>query len=671
MLKYGASYYPEHRSAEEMEKELVLLKESGMNVVRMGEFAWCKFEPTDGIFDFTWMDEAIDRLGNIGIDTVLCTPTACPPAWMIEKYPDILYVDNTSFTRPFGGRRHYCYSNRIYREYSRKIAEAMSKHYKDNPYVIGYQIDNELAQESTGRCHCEHCRGEFQKWLQKKYESIENLNEKWGTIFWGQTYQHFAQINMPIASIEVGTKDPIYAYFDNPSLRLDYERFCSEENIQYQEVQVKALRKYTDKIITTNATGLATNSINYYEAFKNLDVYGYDEYPSFRSENLSSFAMSFARGIKNKKFWLLEYQSGGGHGLRGSGRLQPYPGALEQAAIHAFSSGAELLAHFQFRTFLIGAEQLNYAILDADGIPRRRYFEVQKAASNLKKLQPMLENSKIENKVAICFDYDTYWALKIKPINQKDFDYTAFIREIYNTFVSLGIGADIVSYENSFDKYKLLIVPTPFVMRESFKSKLKDYVKKGGKLVSTFLAGAKNEFNTGMFEALPCGMTDLFGIRVGEVEPVTSETISRISMSLGGHKLEGSNKSWTEVLELEGAEIIGSYEDTFRKGEAFASRNSYGNGKAYYLGTAFEGQLLKEVLNNLSEECGISKVPFKIQEGMEIIKRSYKDKEIFCIFNFHHGEISMELNKKYRELISDVEITGEIKIAARGYVILI
>lgn len=670
MIRYGVSYYPEHRSAEEMEKELLLLKESGMNVVRMGEFAWCKFEPRDGVFEFTWMDEAIEKMAGIGIDTILCTPTACPPAWLIEKYPEILYVDNRGFTRPFGGRRHYCYNNPIYRKYSERIAEEMARHYKDNPHVIAYQIDNELAQESTGRCHCDYCKGKFQKWLENKYKTIENLNERWGTIFWGQTYDHFGQINMPIATIEVGAEDPIYAYYDNPSLRLDYERFCSESNIEYQEIQRRALRKHTDVIITTNATGVATNSINYYESFKDLDVYAYDDYPSFRAQRLGSFAMAFARGVKNKNFWLLEYQSGGGHGLRGTGRLQPYPGALQQAAIHAFASGADLVAHFQFRTFLIGAEQLNYAIVDADGIPRRRFYEVKQAASDLKVLNDYLEKSKIINKVAICFDYDAYWALKIKPINEGVFDYVKYSREIYNTFVSMGIGVDVVSYNNELDNYDLVIVPTPFVMEEGFKNRLKDYVRNGGKLVTTFLAGAKNEDNVGMFESLPCGLTDLFGIRVGEVEHVTNETVSQVRINIGGHTAEGSNKYWTEVLEPVGAEVIGVYADTFRKGQALVSKNPYGKGYAYYIGTGFDSELLKTFLEGLAAECGIQGLPFKIGNGMEVIKRNMDGKEIYCIFNFLHSEVTLQLDSTYREILSNKELSGQIKIGPRGYMFL-
>jgi len=669
-MRYGVSYYPEHKEPHELEHDIALIKESGFNFVRMGEFAWCKFEPVEGRYEFDWLDEVIERLGKSGVYTVVCTPTACPPAWLVEKHPEVLYKDNRGFVRPFGGRRTYCYNNPVYREYSRKIAEEIGKHYGNNPYVLGFQIDNELAQESTGRCHCDVCKENFWNWLEKKYETIDNLNKKMGTIFWGQTYNHFRQINMPINTIEVGTYEPIYAYFDNPSLRLDYERFCSESITEYQDIQTEALRKYTDKIITTNATGLATNSINYYESFKNLDVYAFDYYPSLRDLEINSFPYAFARGILNKDFWLLEFASGGGHGLRGAGRLQAYPGAMKQSVIHAFASGAELVAHFQFRTFPYGAEQLNYAIVDADGIPRRRYFEVKDAAHDLKLLENILENSKVKNQVAICVYYDVLWALKIKPINQESFDYLKFCTEIYNELIALGIGADVISYNHNLEEYKAVIIPTPFVMSDEFKARVKEYVKKGGILLSTFLTGVKNIHNTGINESLPCGLTDLFGIVVAEVEPVFERTVSAIELKTKTGKITGKNKYWTEVLESNGAEFIGIYEDSFRKGLGVISKNTYGKGKAYYLGTGIDSGLLSGLLKDVIEEGKVERVPFTVPEGVEIITREYQGRKVYCIFNFLKTDVFIQAEGNYTNIITNKTVDKDIKIEPKGYVFL-
>ena len=666
-MKYGVSYYPEQKKKEEIKRDIELMVESGINIVRMGEFAWCRFEPKEGIFCFDWLDDVVEELGMAGIDSIICTPTACPPAWLVEKHPDILYVDNRNVTRPFGGRRDCCYNNPVYREYSRIIAEETGKHYGSNPYVYAFQVDNELAQEGTGRCHCKCCRDKFTAWLKQKYGTIENLNEKMGTIFWGQEYDHFGQINMPINTIEYGTKEEILHYFENPSLRLEYERFCSESIIEYQNIQYEALKKHTDKIVTTNGTGLATNSINYYKAFEKLDNYAFDFYPSLRHGQISSFPYAFARGVKNMNFWLLEFVSGGGHSLRGTGRLQPYPGAMRQAVLHAFCSGADLVAHFQFKTFPYGAEQLNYSIVNIDGIKRRLFYEMKDTAADVRKMEDMLKNSVIKNSVAICFDYDTLWALKIKPVNDREgFDYLLFCGRFYDTLAGMGVGADVISFNHSLDGYAMVILPAPVIMDEEHKERLKAYVKNGGVLVSTFLTGIKDRYNTGIPDSLPCGLTDLFGIRVGEVEPVFPDTMEKVALTLGNEKIYGTNLYWTEVLEPFGAEMIGVYSESFRVGRGVISSNRFGAGKAFYLGTALDDHSFKKLLGYLLKESNIEKAPVRFEPGVEVIQRQYNGDTFYCIFNFLKRETRVVLDGTYIDCLNGGVFEGEIP--AKGFV---
>ena len=669
-MKYGVSYYPEHKDQAEIGHDIALMKELGVNLARMGEFAWCKFEPREGEYDFAWLDPVIEQLGENGIQTIVCTPTACPPAWLVEKHPEILYVDNRGVARPFGGRRHYCYNNPVYREYSRRIAEAVAAHYGDNPYVYAFQIDNELAQEGTGRCRCPVCREKFQRWLEAKYGTITELNRRMGTIFWGQVYDHFGQIHPPVNTIEPNTAQAIPAYFENPSLRLDFERFCSESNIEYQNIQRDAIKAYTDKPTTTNATGLATNSIDYYRAFQNLDVYAFDYYPNLREGMISSFPYAHARGVCNKDFWLLEFVSGGGHGLWGSGRLQPYPGALRQAAVHAFAAGAYLVAHFQFSTFPFGAEQLNYAIVDIDGIPRRRFYEMQAAAKDLRQLGLTLKNSYFENEVAVLFDYDSLWALKIKPI-AKDFDYAHFCGEFYHQLTRLGVGVDVISFDHDLDKYKVVIVPAPMIMSEAFKRRLKQYVYNGGVLLSTFLAGVKNLDNLGITESLPCGLTDLFGIRVGEVEPVVESTAAAVTLDTGTGCARGMNRYWAETLEPNGAELIGTYTGNFREGIGVISKNSYGKGTAYYLGTGLEPDLLKTLLKRVVEEGGVAGLPFAVPEGVEVLVRKYNHQNLYCIFNFCKEPAAVELERAYHDVLRGAAVDGLAELPPKGYLFLL
>lgn len=667
-MKYGVAYYPEQREPAQMDAEIALMKDAGINVVRMGEFAWCRFEPSEGVYDFGWLDTAVEKLAEAGIESVICTPTACPPAWLSEKHPEIRYVDNRGVVRPFGGRRNCCYSHPVYREYCRQIAEQIAVHYGRNPAVYAFQIDNELAQEGTGRCHCDNCRNGFRGWLRDKYGDIGSLNKRAGTIFWGQTYNRFDQIPMPVNTIEVGAEQSIAAYYENPTIRLEYERFSSDTMIAFQNIQLDAMRRYTDKIITTNGTGIAANSINYYEGFGRLDRYAFDFYPDLRADSLSSFDYAFGRGVKGQDFWVLEFVSGGGHKLGGEGRLQPYPGAMRQAVLHAFASGADLLAHFQFRTFLYGAEQLNYAILDADGVPRKRYYEMKDTAAELQRLRPFFEHSRFRSEAAVCFDYDTLWASRMKPVN-RSFDYLAACKGVYDQLTASGIGADVIPFDGDFSKYRLVIAPAPFVLSEGVKGRLKEYVRGGGVLLATFLAGTKNSDNAGLAESLPCGMTDLFGITVEEAEPVFPSTVSKVSVQLGNQDIRGENRHWLEVLETHGAETCGILADTFRKGACVLSRNAYGRGAAYYLGTGVDDEAMRRIVCAIAEKAGVRPVPFAVEKGVEVVKRFVGEKEMYFLFNFRTQEVRVHLDRPYTGLSGEM-IPEWLTLGPKGYALI-
>ena len=218
-MRYGVSYYPEHKTEGDLRHDLELLKGSGINTVRMGEFAWCRMEPVEGQYTFGWLQEVVEELGQAGIRTILCTPTACPPAWLVKKHPDILYMDNRRIRRPFGGRRHYCYNNETYRQYSVKIAEELARAFAGNSYVAGVQIDNEPAQEGTGRCCCPVCVDRFHTYLRERFGTIEEFNRRSGNIFWSQEYDDFEEIPVPVNTIEVGAQDQIRAYYENPTVR--------------------------------------------------------------------------------------------------------------------------------------------------------------------------------------------------------------------------------------------------------------------------------------------------------------------------------------------------------------------------------------------------------------------------------------------------------------------
>lgn len=669
-MRYGVSYYPEHKNQQELEHDMQCIIESGINTVRMGEFAWCRFEPREGEYHFEWLDPVVKTFGEHGISTIICTPTACPPAWMIEKHPDILYVDNRGVTRPFGGRRHYCYNNPNYREYSGKIAEEIGKHYGNNPYVAGFQIDNEPAQEGTGRCHCPICTAKFRKYLKEKYHTIQEFNERSGSIFWSQEYTDFDQIQIPVNSIEVGARQQIDAFYENPTIRLEFERFASDSQIEYQDIQTHILKKYTKGFVTTNATGLATNSIDYYKSSRELDTYTFDYYPCLRNASVDAFPYAFARGVKGgEHFGVMEFMSGGGHKFNGTGRQQPNPGALKQAVFQSFAHGADLMLHFQYRTFPFGAEQLNYAIVDMDGVPRRRYYEMQDTAALLKKLETF-EEAGFENSVAILVDYDTHWALRIKPVNEPVYQYLTYAGELFHCLQKEGIGADVRSYDADLSGYKVVILPGAFILQEKYREKLKDYVKKGGHLIATFLTSVKNEDNVGYRESLPAGLTDLFGVTVEEVEPVFDDSHANVIVEAGGKKLVSQDSGWCDLLGGT-AKMIGTYADTYKAGMGVISQNAYGEGTAYYIGTGITEEVMRKLLSSICLEAGIEKIPFVIPEKVEVVKRRWNGRNCYFIMNFTQKTVEFSVNGSYKDAVTEQKIEGHLPMDAQGFALLL
>lgn len=671
-MLYGVSYYPEHKSKEELKWDLKLIKESGINTVRMGEFSWCRMEPEEGKYDFSWLDPVIEELGQAGIRTIVGTPTACPPAWMVEAWPDMLYQDNRRIRRPFGGRRHGCYHHEAYRKACAGIAEAVGKHYGRNPYVAGFQIDNELAQEGTGRCTCENCRKKFQDWLKQKYGGIETFNRRSGAIFWSQEYRSFEQINPPVNAIEPGAQIQIRDFYENPTVRLEFERFSSESQIEFQNIQADILKAFTSYPVTTNGTGLVTNSIDYFKGFEQLDCYAFDYYPNLRNAWVDSFPYAFGRGVKpDQPFWVMEFMSGGGHRLSGTGRLQPGPGALKQAVVQAFANGAGLLLHYQFRSFPAGAEQLNYAIVDLDGIPRRRYYEMKETANILEQLEPLKEAS-FCSEVGILLDYDSHWALKIKPVNDPEFSYMDFAGKLYYNLERIGIHSDVISLERDFQEYKALVLPAAFVLKKETVKRLRDYVNQGGILIATFLTGVKNEDNLGYTISLPAYLDEVFGVTVQEVEPVFDSNRTRLGIRLASEEdeVETRDKAWSELLAGE-AKLLGSYKETYKKDSMVISQHSYGDGTAYYVGTDLEDPAWRALFKSLLGPVCRRKDEMEAPEGVQVISRIWQGKSIYFLFNFSGQEKTVCIPEGKLDFLTKEKLLQEIILEQNGFKVIV
>ncbi len=666
-FKYGYSFYPEHCSdTEEILQDIKIIKDSGANIVRMAEFAWDKLEIEDGEFNFVWLENVINELGKNGIMTVLCTPTACPPIWLYNNH-DIQYVNTLNYEKPFGSRRHYCPTKKDTRFYAARIAREMAKYFGKNPYVYGWQIDNELAHNASGRCRCQECTKHFQGYLKNKFDgNIDKLNEAFGTYFWAGRYSDFSEISLPTSSIENNTVQKYKILPENPSLRLAYENFASDMMVEFMNLQVEEIKKYSDKPITTNSTGLSTNNIDYHKLYKNADRYGIDNYPSLFHCNNDYSAVNFAsgRGCKDGDFWVMEFSIGGGYTTTGGGRIQPYPGAIEQNVVYAYAAGASMVQHFQFKAFRSGAEQLNYALLDADRVKRRKFYEFQNTVGVMDTLCEKLKSTHHKkSRSAIIFSYNDMWAESIKPLNS-DYKYMQCMKELFSVMNELNIAPEIISPEAPLDGYSLVITPLPVTMTESLKAKLKDFVKNGGSVLTTVGTAVKDENCLGCDTTLPCGLCDLYGVEVQEIEPINKD-INDTHIMLYGEEVNAIR--WLEELKCTTAMPIGTLSDTYRKGKTVITKNSFGNGMAYYMGTYLERDVMKNFISTIALEAGV--IPeIEPVYGTDIQVRTDGERDYIFIFNYLMENTTASLDKEFINVLTGESVKGDITLEPKGYI---
>ena len=268
-MSLGVCYYPEHWPEDWWAVDARRMREAGISYVRIGEFAWSRYEPERGRFDWGWLDRAIDCLGKAGLKVVLGTPTATPPKWLIDETPEILPVDEQGRPRGFGSRRHYTFSSEVYWTESRRIVEILSKRYGNNPHIAGWQTDNEFGCHDTVLSWGEVDLKAFRSWLRRRYQSTDQLNAAWGNAFWSMDVQNFDQVALPNLAVTE----------TNPAARLDFWRFHSQQVAAYNKMQVEIIRAHSPgRWVTHNMMGFF-NEYDHWDVSKDIDFPSWDSYP--------------------------------------------------------------------------------------------------------------------------------------------------------------------------------------------------------------------------------------------------------------------------------------------------------------------------------------------------------------------------------------------------------
>jgi beta-galactosidase len=654
MTHFGVDYYPEHWPRERWPIDARLMREAGIGLVRMGEFAWAKMEPAEGRFDFAWLDDAIGVLAAEEIQTVLGTPTATPPAWIIERHPEILPVDNTGAVRGFGGRHHDCQSNETYRGHIRRIVRAMARHFRSNPHVVGWQIDNELGNSHRNLCYCDSCARAFRAWLRVRYKTIETLNQAWGTVFWSQTYSTFDQVPVPLPTPNS----------HNPSLLLDWKRFCSDLIVDFQRLQVTILREECPRqFITHNYMGFFDKT-NYFDLAEGLDFIAHNQYPlHFRKDRYPvapperlAATLDLMRGITRKPFWIMEQQAGPSGWETVSST--PRPGQLRLWTHQAVARGADTIVYFRWRTCLFGTEQFWHGILPHSGEAGRRYDEIKRTIGELAPIMDRLGEGGQGAEVAMLWSYEQQWALQVQP-HHPDFDYVAHLMTYYRAVYEAHVPIDLISERADLSPYRLVIAPLMFLMTPEMEAKFRAYIAGGGHLVLTMRTGVKDRNNQIIPHTLPGPLADVVGVRVDDYDCLWGVS-QGVRWLAEGSAPAGPCQKWCDIPRLEGARPLALYTTDYYAGTPAITENAYGEGRAYYVGTELPSVVMKAFMAHALAGANVAPLVATAPEGVEVAHRRGRDADYLFLLNHTGMPVDICLPSQWKLLIGPEPTAGAV-----------
>jgi beta-galactosidase len=674
-LLFGVDYYPDQTPEALWEQDAAAMAAVGVTNVRIAEFAWALMEPSEGHFDFAWLKRSTGLLHAHGIAVILGTPSAAPPNWLTQKYPEVLMVNDHGMTLGTSGRRFTCPTNRTYRRLSLAVATEMAHTFASTPGVIGWQIDNELTLGDSGRCYCPYCREGFQNWLRKKYGTLDALNSDLGTVFWSRTYTDWSQIPVPLPS---GAPP-------NPGIALDYDRYQSYANASFLEEQLTMLRQACPAhFITTNNASLS-DTIDLRELYRNLDFVAGDNYPGFAAMFLGgepgtdipaealapaiSLSHDLLRGIKDgKPFLIMEEQSG----KSGQPSFSPQPerGQLRLWSFQAIAHGAMGINYFRWDTANFGAEEYWHGLLQHDRSHSPGFDEIIGTMRESKALGQDALHAPCVADIALCFDYNSDWALGIQP-GQPKLKYLPEIMSWYGSLAASQAGIDIVDASGDLSRYKVLCAPAMYIVSARQAEQIRAFVQGGGTFIAGVRLGVKDEHSRIVTTPLPGPLRDVMGVELIDYQPIYSEKQGvQFAGPLGSASAECH--IWADILngERPGIEVLATYTVGDYSGKAAITSHRFGKGRAIYVGAHLEGADLARVLLALLAEQEIAPT-IAAQPGVEIARRRAVSKTWTYILNHTGQPQTVKLDGSYRELLTQTAAAGTVELKPYGVSVLV
>ncbi|MCT1401958.1 beta-galactosidase [Paenibacillus sp. p3-SID867] len=662
---YGGDYNPEQWDAEAWKEDDRMFKLAGIDVATVNVFSWALSQPNEDTYDFVWLDETIERLYRNGVYICLATSTGAHPAWMARKYPDVLRVDYEGRKRKFGGRHNSCPNSPTYRKYAKAMAGKLADRYKDHPAVLIWHVSNEYG----GYCYCDNCAAAFRTWLEQRYGTLDAVNKAWNTRFWGHTFYDWDDIVVPNALSEEWSGNRT----NFQGISLDYRRFQSDSLLDCYKLERDELKRITPDIpVTTNLMGFYPE-LDYFKWAKEMDVVSWDNYPSLDTPySYTAMAHALMRGLKGGQPFMLMEQTPSVQ------NWQPYnsakrPGVMRLWSYQAVAHGADTVMFFQLRRSIGACEKYHGAVIEHVGHEHTRVFrECAELGKELQQLGDRILDARSDAKVAIIYDWENRWGIDLSSGPTVALNYVNEVHKYYDALHQLHIQTDMISVDEDFRKYDVVIAPVMYMAKQGFAEHVEAFVSQGGTFVTTFFSGIVNENDLVTLGGYPGELRKVMGVWAEEIDALLPGQQNQMVLRGRKGQLEGTYDCGIlcDVIHAEGAEVVAEYGSDYYQGMPSLTVNSFGQGKAWYVATSPEPKFLKDLMQTICNDHGIEPV-LKAPEGVEVTKRVKEGVEFTFVLN-HMPESKLVplAGETYVDLLTGEEHRDSCEVPARGVMIL-
>ncbi|WP_278415770.1 beta-galactosidase [Lactobacillus taiwanensis] len=650
---YGGDYNPEQWPEDTWANDIQVFKQAHLNSATINVFSWALLEQREGEYDFSKLDKIVKELSDANFDIVLATATAAMPAWMFKKYPDVARVDYQGRRHVFGQRHNFCSNSKNYQVLASKLVKKIVSRYYKNPHIKVWHVNNEYG----GNCYCDNCQNTFRDWLKYKYKNLETLNKAWNMNVWSHRIYDWDEIVVPNELGDAwgaeGTETIVSA------LSLDYLRFQSESLLKLFKMEKAIIKKYDPvALVTTNFHALPNKLLDYQKWAKEQDIISYDSYPSYNMPTYqSAFLYDLMRSLKHQPFMLME-------STPAQVNWQPYsplkrPGQMAATELQAVAHGADTVQFFQLKQAIGGSEKFHSAVISHSQRTDTRVFkEVTELGEKLEKTGSTILGSKTKTKVGIVFDWNNFWSYEYIDGITQDLDYVESILDYYKQFYKRNIPTDIISVDDDFSQYDLVVAPVLYMIKSGLAEKIDQYVKRGGNFVASYLSGIVNENDSVYLGEYPGPLKDVLGIWVEESDAVIPG--QKITVSLDSNNYQAN--LICDLLHLEGAHALGNYNSEFYKETPAVSENKWGKGTSWYIGTQLDEAGLSKIFDHLISIVNIKSL-IETKTDLEITKRVTKSgKELYFVLNMSNDtkDLPSEFDA-YKNLFTDKSANKKMK----------